>query len=39
MDELNDFGEIAREYANKFIDYLPTTYRSNSTFNCRSLGN
>ena len=24
MDKLNNYGEIAREYANKFIDYLPT---------------
>lgn len=24
MDKLNDWGEIAREYADKFIDYLPT---------------
>ena len=24
MDQLNDWGEIAKEYANKLIDYLPT---------------
>ena len=24
MDKLNNYGEIAKEYANKFIDYLPT---------------
>ena len=24
MDKINDWGLIAREYANKFIDYLPT---------------
>lgn len=24
MEKLNNYGEIAREYANKFIDYLPT---------------
>ncbi|HEY9184150.1 MAG TPA: mechanosensitive ion channel family protein [Salegentibacter sp.] len=24
MDQINDWGDIAREYANKFIDYLPT---------------
>lgn len=24
MDKLNDFGAISKEYANKFIDYLPT---------------
>lgn len=24
MTELNDFGDIAKEYADKFIDYLPT---------------
>jgi small conductance mechanosensitive channel len=24
MEKLNNYGEIAKEYANKFIDYLPT---------------
>ena len=24
MNNLNDYGDIAKEYANKFIDYLPT---------------
>lgn len=24
MDKLNDYGHIAKEYAEKFIDYLPT---------------
>ncbi len=24
MEQLNDFGDIAKEYANKFVDYLPT---------------